>query len=480
MKTKSISSRPTLRATLAGIASLLFLTACAQAPLAAKPELKLPVSLDPTASHVQGGGQQNWQNWWQDWDDAVLNEMLQEALKNNQDLQLAAARVLEARANAGISQAGRYPTLDAQLSAGKTRSSEATGRLAPGANPISKDFLFSLNAAYEVDLWGKLAQADRAAGARLLAQEANRAALQTSLTASVVQTYVALRAADAQLALAESLLENRQQALRLQELRFERGLLNQAELNAGRADLLQAQSNQAQAKQVVANAESALALLLGRSPAHIHQPQLARGKTLEQLLAKARLPRELPADLLQRRADIIAAEQQLQASQADVAQARASYFPAIKLSTSLGSEARALGDLFNPGSMLWNVGAGLLQPLFRAGAIDAANDLAKARAQQASVQYVQVVQGAFRDTHDALKGWDMSAVQAQNQIKKRRLQEQNWKLAQLRFEKGQINGIDLAQARREWLQVQGQEVDAQRAQLAALIALYKAVGGGWA
>ena len=460
------------------LAAALVLAGCAGVgPTYQQPALELPTKL--VVPKLQAGKTSEQAHWWKQLHDPVLSALLDEAALHNQDLLLASARIAEARASSIGAQANRYPSVDAAASSSRNRSSTNAGKLPQGANPISNDFQISLSASYEVDLWGKLANADTAARARLLAQEANRAIVQTSLVANVVQNYLSLRSFDAQLALAENTLKTRQEYARLVDKRLAAGSSNQLEANQVKAELAANQISVAQLRQSVSNTESALAVLLGRSPKQIAQPEIARGLEIAALYQQLTMPLDLPSDLLQRRPDIVAAEQALIAANADVGQAKAQYFPSLRFTTSLGRESRVLEDLFSPASMLWNLAAGLTQPVFRAGAIGALVDGAQARKDQALAQYVQTVQASFRDVHDVLSNLRANdEVAASSQARLLALQETR-RLVQLRYKSGYSSYQDLLNAERDALQVQASLVENQRQQLSSMVALYKAVGGGW-
>ena len=462
---------------LAAIFGSALLSACSPlAPNYQRPALEMPASLG-----AQGAAQTavQWPQWWKTLQDPALDRLLAEAQANNQDMALAAARIQEARANVAVSNSNHYPTLDGNFGASRVRSSTTTGKLPAGVNPIAKDVQLGITAAYEVDFWGKHNRGDDAARGRLLAQEGSRALVQSSLMAEIAQRYCALRAYDAQLAVADTLFKSRQENLRLQQKRFTAGVIGELELNQAKAELSNAETALTQARQSVASTEVALALLAGRSPAAISNPQIARGASIDALYQRLSVPADLPSSLLQRRPDIISAEQNLIAANADIAQARAQYFPAIKLTGTYGRDSKSLSDLFNPGALIWSLATSVTQPLLRAGAIDAVVQGSEARKAQATAQYVQSVQSAFRDVHDALTNLEANQqVQAQS-ASKLATQQQSRRLAKLRFDQGYSSGVDMLNAERDLLQVQSSLIDSERTHLQAMVALYKAMGGGW-
>ncbi len=465
------------------VLSALMLSACASVgPDYQRPALELPGSAN--TENLASAGKPgllaaDLTQWWAQFQDPVLTDLILEAAKYNQDLLLATGRIEEARALAVGATSNRYPTVDATLVGTKVRTSENAGKLAAGANPVSKDFQLGLTASYEVDVWGKLSRADEAAKARLLAQEQNRNVVQTTLFSNLAQSYFALRAADAQLKLAQETGKTRAENLRLQQKRRAAGAISELDLHQAEAETASAEASVAQAKQNVANLESAIAVLLGRSPAGIAHPVIARGSEISSLYQHLQLPADLSSEVLNRRPDILAAEQALVAANADIGQAKAAYFPSLKLTSGIGYESRVFKDLVDPTSLLWNLGANLVQPVFRAGAIGAVVAGAEARKTQATAQYVQAVQGAFRDVHDALNNAEANAqLYTANQKRVLALKDSQ-RLAELRYKNGYSSYLEVLNAQRDLAQVESGLIETQRAHLSAVVGLYKALGGGW-
>ena len=451
------------------------LSACGSlAPVApySRPALQLP-SADTTA------GNADLRSWWTGFNDPVLNALLDEAQRNNQDLALATARVIESQASTAQSHANLFPTVDLTANTARRKISENTATYASGFNPVYEDRQIGLSASYEIDFWGKYAKADEAARARLLAQSATRGNVLITLYANVAQAYFALRGADAQARLASQVLESRQETLRLQQRRLAVGLVGPQDILTAQADVVSAQSAVQQARQSLALAESTLAVLVGRQPADIVKPALARGNDLGALYAAQKVPEGLRSDLLTARPDVVAAEQTLVAAHGDIAQARAAYFPSLTLTASAGQESKSLSNLFDPASVFWNLMGNLTQPIFRAGALDALMSAANAREQEALAQYTQTVQNAFKDAHDALTNVVAGRVLADNAQERLRLSGESLRLAQARFKTGTIGSLDLLSAQRDQAQAEASLVDAQRVQLTAVVAVYKALGGGW-
>jgi outer membrane protein, multidrug efflux system len=453
------------------------LTACSSTPVA-PPYQRASTEL-PAMAPLTAGTSVDWLAWWKAFQDPVLDALLQEAAAQSQDLALASARIEEARATLGQNQSNRYPTLDANASASQRGSSENSASANPNAPRTSRDLQLGLTASYEIDFWGKYARADDAARARLLGQVASRATVLTTLYANVAQSYFTLRALDAQVVLAEQTLATRTENLRLQQRRFEGGVVGELDLRQAQAEAASIEATAQLAKQNRSNAESALALLIGRKPQDIAKPSLARGAAVGQLYAAQSIPSNLPSDVLARRPDLLSSEQALIAANADIAQARTAYFPRVALTATLGQQSKDLSNLFNPASIFWSMLGNLTQPIFRAGAIDAVVAAANARQQQALAQYTQAVQNAFRDVHDALNNVEAGREIASTNSKRIGALRSTLRLADLRYKNGYSSYLEVLSAQRDLAQAESALIDTQRAHLNAVVSLYKALGGGW-
>ena len=435
--------------------------------------------LDVPASTVDAGVTLDAATWWKTFQDPVLDALMQEAASNSQDIALATGRIAEARATLNQNTANFYPTVDLNAAASRRQASQNSASFNPAAPTASSDLQLGLSASYEIDFWGRFARADDAARARLLSQTASSGTVLTSLYANVAQSYFALRALDAQVVLAEQTLATRQENLRLQKRRFDGGVIGELDLRQAEAEAASIEASLQLTRQNRSNAESALALLLGRKPAEIVKPVIARGAALPVLYGAQAVPANLPSDLLNRRPDLIAAEQNLIAANADIGQARTAYFPRLVLTAGLGQQSQDLSSLFNPASLFWSLLGNLTQPVFRAGAIDAVMAAANARQQQALAQYTLAVQNAFRDVHDALN--NVQAARDITTTTARRIDalRNTLRLADLRYKAGYSGYLEVLTAQRDLALAEIGLIDTQRNQLNAVVSLYKALGGGW-
>lgn len=463
---------------LTAVAAAVLLSACATPGTTAyqRPQLTLPAA---TAADPATATAQTLREWWKGFNDPVLNNLLEEAARNNQDLALATARVVEARASLAQSNANLYPTVDLNAGISRQRLSENSASFSPGAQPVYENRQIGLSASYEFDFWGKYARADEAAKARLLAQSATQGSVLTTLYANVAQSYFALRALDTQAALAEANLATRQENLRLQKRRYDSGVIGELDFRQAESEAASVQATLQQVRQSRASAESALAVLLGRQPADIVRPVLMRGLDLSALYAAQQVPADLQSDLLTARPDIVSAEQNLIAAHADIGQARAHYFPSLSLTATAGQQSKDMSTLFDPASLFWSVLGNLTQPIFRAGAIDALVSAANARETQAVAQYTQAVQNAFKDVHDAMANVDAGRQIAETTTVRVKALRETLRLADLRYKAGYSSYLEVLNAQRDLAQAESGLIDVQRNQLNAVVSLYKALGGGW-
>jgi outer membrane protein, multidrug efflux system len=456
------------------------LGACGTTTMApTRPVFDLPKLADGAKQSDTNAAPTDWAAWWKSFKDPVLDKLLQEAISQSQDLKLASARIDEARATLDANRVNFLPTVDLNVNTSRKGSSENAASARPGVPTASSDWQYGFTAAYEFDFWGKYARADDAARARLLSQTASRGTVLVSLYANIAQTYFALRAADAQVALAETTLATRTENVRLQTRRAQAGLTSDLDLRQAESEAANIESLLRAAKQNQKNLETALCVLVGRSPAQVRQGVIERGANLNALYEQAALPADLPSDLLTRRPDLIAAEQLLIANQADLALARTAYYPRISLSAGLGQQSRSLADLLQPASLFWNLLGNLAQPIFRAGAVDSAVAAASARETQAVAQYTLAVQAAFRDVQDALNNYQASRDLVLLSQKRVTALNSTLRLSEIRYKGGYSSYLEVLSAQRDLAQAQTGLIDIQRSQLNAVIGLYKAMGGGW-
>ncbi|MDD5388593.1 MAG: efflux transporter outer membrane subunit [Gallionellaceae bacterium] len=417
------------------------------------------------------------EDWWTQFNDPALTALVNEALQHNNDLLTAAARIEEARAALGLSEADRRPEVQIGGSAGRTRVTEKGSF--PPPSPVNNKFQVNLQAAYEVDLWDRYRQASAAARADLLASQYAREVVRASLVGNVAQSYFQIAALDAALALTRDTLNNRREAVGLHQLRFDAGIVSELPLRQAEAELATLEATQADLARQLRQQETALALLLGRSPRGLVDDPVARGKPLDTLTAPPAIPGGLPSDLLARRPDIRQAEQRMVGAEARVLETRAAIYPSLSLTANLGSESKALSNLFSGPATIWGIGASLVQTLYNAGRTEAALKGDAARQEQALLAYEQTLRVAFKEVLDALVTNRQAREAGEAENRRAQALARAAELAGLRYQNGVSNYLEVLDAQRNLYQAEQNRIEASRAQLAATATLFKALGGGW-
>jgi multidrug efflux system outer membrane protein len=414
--------------------------------------------------------------WWEQFKDPALNELVQTALKQNKDIKIAAARVEQFAGQYGTTRAALFPQIGAGGVYGRQRISELTGPITledSGGNPTFNSSQLFLNAAWEIDLWGKLRRATEAARAELLStEEAGRTVILT-LVSSVASTYIDLRDLDKQLDIAKQTAKSREESYDLFRKRFEGGVISELELNQVKSEYEQALSTIPQFEKNIAQVENFLSTLLGRNPG-----QIARGKTVDQLMLPA-VPAGLPSDILVNRPDIRQAEQNLIAANANIGVAKSLYFPSISLTGLFGWASNDLDDLFHGPAKTWSWAVPATMPIFTAGAIAGQVRASEAIQQQALISYEQAIQTAFREVEDALIAQKKTREQIAAQDRQVDSLRNYARIARLRYDNGYTSYIEVLDAERSLFNAELDYTRTQGVLFLSLVNLYKSMGGGW-
>jgi multidrug efflux system outer membrane protein len=307
----------------------------------------------------------------------------------------------------------------------------------------------------------------------VFASEQGRRGVVLSLVASVASSYIALRALDRELEISRATAKNYAETLKLFELRYKGGVVSQIELEQVRSQYLQAQAAIPSFERQVAAQENLVSILLGRNPGPIE-----RGKTIDEL-AEPGIPGGLPSDLLERRPDILQAEQNLVAANAQIGAAKALYFPSISLTGLIGTASAALEDFLTAPAQVAQAAAGLGGPIFTFGAIEGQVQSAEAGERAALAFYRQAVQNAFRETNDALVGSEKSREQLDAQAQRVASLREYARLSRLRFDNGYASYLEVLYAENELFSAELTAVATRADQYTQIVNVYKALGGGW-
>jgi len=459
-----------LAALFAASASLL-VAACSFAPAHVRPPAPVPPQYPATVAPGPSVARIGWQDFFQD---PELRRLISRALENNRDIRIAAARVEQARAAWRIEGASLYPQLDGAITGQRGR----TLFNVPGgsATPVDvRDISVQLAAGWEIDFWGRLRNLRDAARWQYLASEEARRGVATQLVAQVANGYLLEREYDERAALARSSIRTREEALRILRRRYEVGSGSKLEVTQAQTLLGQAQTTLYALEQDRDINRNALALLVGE-PVDIAPSDLR----LVTLSPYAQLPPGLPSELLVNRPDIIAAEHQLRAANANIGAARAAFFPNIRLTGGLGLASPELGDLFSNPTTIWSFAPSLSVPIFNSGRLRANLDLSRARQVESVAQYERTIQSAFRDVADALVRRRQLALQIETTRQVVDALTERSRLAWLRFDNGRSAYLEVLEAQRDLFDTEQLLVQLRRADLASAVALYAALGGGFA
>lgn len=453
----------------------LLAAACALGPDYRRPKENIPAAyrFEPTAGNDSFADQ----GWWQIYQDPTLQSLIREALDNNLDVRIAAARIDQARAILGSTRLQQLPQIS--LSADAQRARTSVDQRIPGVPAISNVFSVDGSLSYEFDFWGKYRRATEAARAGFLASEYAKQNVMASLVSSVATAYLTLLTLDEQLAITQRTVGTRQKFVDLTQAQHERGTVSGLDVATAQAQLAIAQANIPDLERQIGISEDQLSVLLGRNPDAILRPENNQLKRMSELAAPPVPPAGLPSTLLERRPDLREAEQNLVAANANVGVAKANLFPSITLTATGGHVSTALSDLFSGPTKAWSVGGGLLQPLLSSQRNLYEVELANAQKRQALLQYQQSIQTAFREVSDALiarQKYGEFQVAQQAQVDAQRKANT---IALARYRVGSASYFDVINADRDLFTAELSLSGAHLNTLLSLVQLYRAVGGGW-
>lgn len=464
----------------------LALAGCSLAPKYERPDAPVPAQY-PDAAAVNNSGPNSAQSvapnavtssdlgWSEFFNDPRLKALIELALANNRDMRIAVERVQEAKAQYGIADSDRYPTLGVGGNAQITRNPENLRVNGAESSSVTRYYQAGVGmTAFELDFFGRVRNLSEAAYQQYLATAQARRTVHINLVAQVAEAYFRLRTAQQLEVLMRSTLKSRESTMSLVQARYDAGVASALDLNQARGQLDTVRADLTGIRRAQSQAQNALQLLLGSQPPADLPPPAVFGR--DQVLAA--IPVGLPSELLTRRPDILGAENALLSANANVGAARAAFFPNISITGLLGFASPQLGGLFGSGQRFWQFSPQLQVPIF-SGGVSGNLDLAKARKNIAVAQYEKAIQTAFREVADALAGEATYSGQLDALRSLQASASESLRLAQLRYE----TGID------SFLQVQNAEVDLYTTQRTLLqtgmdsllnrVELYKALGGGW-
>jgi multidrug efflux system outer membrane protein len=455
------------------LAAAMVLSACASVgPKYRKPAVTVPAvyrgaaSIEPPPAGTPSFGDRKWSEVFQD---EQLQQLIQTALQQNYDVRIAAARILQAEAQLGITRADQYPA----VVAGADIGSERTPRSRFPAFSFSSGGL-SLSAAWELDFWGKFRRASEAARADLLTSDWASQAVASTLVAELASSYFRLRELDLELEISQRTLRSRQESLRLTRDLEDRGVSSMLDVRQAEQLVFTAGARIPDIERQIEQQENLISTLAGGNPAPVR-----RGRALTEQPHAPDVPAGLPSSLLERRPDIRQAEQQLIAFNARIGVAKAAYFPQISLTGAGGFRSSALTRLFSGPAGLWSFVAGLAQPIFTGGRIRSGVRFAEAQEQEALLVYEQSIQQAFREVSDALVAYRKNQeLREQQELLTRSAQDAS-QLSETRYRSGVTSYLEVLTNETNYFEAELGLARARGDELLAVVELYRALGGGW-
>ena len=453
----------------AAIVLSLVLASCAMGPDYARP----PVSTGEAFRMAAAQEATSIANlpWWELLRDEELQKLVKIALEENKDLQRAVASVEEFQARAQVAKMDFAPQLS--VSASTPAFGRKTIFLFPGfASPFN--YYTQGNLSWELDVWGRIRRSNEAARGDLLAKEESRRAVILQLVSGVAEAYFDLLQFDMQLDIARRTLRSWEESVRIAQARLKQGMTSKLDADQFEAERANAAARAAELERQMVQKENQLSVLLGRNPHRI-----PRGKSLTEQVMPPEVPPGLPSDLLQRRPDIVQAEQELGAATARIGVAKAERFPKITITGILGAANPQLSQFITNESSFAAVGPGFTGPLFNAQTLGFQQKAFEAQARQAVAHYEQTILVAFKEVEDALVAVTTAREQRKAQVQQVDALRSALNLANLRYKGGLANYLDVLIAQRNLFEAELALTGTHRLHLVSIVQLYKALGGGW-
>lgn len=443
---------------------LAALAGCASMEKYQRPELAVPANWQgkPVAADTAAWPERE---WWRGFGSEELDRYMAEAEAGSYDLQAAAARVAQARANRQVAAAALYPILTLDANAARVKAAGGSS---------ANVFTIAPRVAYEVDLWGRNRAGVDAADANLLASEFDRETVRLALTADVASTYFLILSFNDRIRTARENLANAERLMKLIDAQKAAGKVSALEVETQRTQVASARADIPPLLQGRRVAQDALAVLLGRNPGSLPDTQAS----LRPAVAPA-VPLGLPSQLLERRPDIRRAEADLVAANANIAAARAALFPTLSLAARGGFASGTIGSLFDGGTGFYSLGLDLLATIFDGGRLSGQVDVARARQEELVAGYRKSVVTAFGEVEDALSGVEQFGEQEQAQQEVVTHARETYRLAELRYKEGASDFLTVVIAQRALINAEAAVDPVRFSRFSSMIGLYRALGGGW-
>jgi multidrug efflux system outer membrane protein len=411
------------------------------------------------------------EKWWDVYQDPVLADLIHTALQQNYDVRIAAARVLEAQAQLGITRANQLPSASVGASIYSQQNAKTSNQFPPYQVNAGQ---LNLSVIWNLDFWGKYRRQTEEARAQLLATKWGQQAVVSSLVANVATAYFQLRALDSQLEIAKNTLGSRQQSLQLTRVLATHGSASDLDVSQSEQLVYTASESIPDLERQIQQQENLLSILLGENPGSI-----IRGQALTEQPVPESVPAGLPSELLERRPDVRQAEEIIVAANAQIGVAKASFFPSISLTGTGGLESNALNRFINAPSQTWFGALSVAQPVFQGGALRSGLRLSRAQYQEAVLSYQQTVQNALEQVSNALIAYQKDRdFRGQQELLTQAAQRSD-QLSLVLYQHGGASYLQVLTNETNYFSAELNLVQAQLNERLALVQLYQALGGGW-
>ena len=461
------------KAALLGIVPVLALmTGCLMGPTYKRPAVNVPqeyrAPAPQQAATVSSLGNED---WWQVYQDPVLTQLIHTAIVENYDVRIAAARVLEAQAQLGITHSNQLPSANVGADVFSQQNAKVTNLLP--AYQVNGGEL-NLSVIWNLDFWGKYRRQTEAARAQLLANEWAQRAVVSSLVANVATAYFQLRALDAELEITKRTLGSRQQSLQLTRVLESHGGASGLDLSQSEQLVYTASETVPDLERQIEQQENVLSVLLGENPQAI-----PRGRALTEQPVPQNVPAGLPSELLERRPDVRQAEENVVSANAQIGVAKAAFFPSLSLTGLGGLESNALNQFISEPSETWAGAFSVTQPVFQGGALRSGIRLARANWQDAMLSYQQTVQNALEQVSNSLVASQKDREFREQQALLTEAAQRTNQLSEVLYTNGGASYLQVLTSETNYFSAELNLVQAQLNERLALVQLYQALGGGW-
>jgi multidrug efflux system outer membrane protein len=454
------------------LAIAVLLSGCAVGPNYKRPTVSVPTDYrDSMAAQTAAAPSLGNENWWQVYQDPVLADLIHTALQQNYDVRIAAARVLEAQAQLGITRANQFPSASVGADIFSQQNAKTSNQFPPYQVNAGQ---LNLSVIWNLDFWGKYRRQTEAARAQMLASEWGQRAVISSLVANVATAYFQLRALDSEIEISKRTLGSRQQSLQLTKVLETQGSASDLDVSQSEQLVYTASESIPDLERQIRQQENLLSILLGENPGSI-----SRGQALTEQPVPEAVPAGLPSELLERRPDVRQAEEIIVAANAQIGVAKASFFPSISLTGTGGLESNALNRFINAPSQTWFGALSVAQPVFQGGALRSGLRLSRAQYQEAVLAYQQTVQNSLEQVSNALIAYQKDRdFRGQQELLTQAAQRSD-QLSLVLYQHGGASYLQVLTNETNYFSAELNLVQAQLNERLALVQLYQALGGGW-